>query len=96
MTILLQKLCELYVRDFDLVFQQGSDPVDLFCQQHDARDQRAWLGQVKGFHKEVLLGKKSIKDLRKMGLEYVPDDEPDPATWLPLPVGHLEGKMPRS
>ena len=88
-----RKLCELYMQDFDLVFQQETDPIDLFCQQHDVSDQKKLLAQMKSFYEGILSGKNSLNDLREMGLEYVPSDDLDPAVWLPPLIEHLEGKI---
>ncbi len=38
MARMLPKLCELYIQDFDLIFQEPTDPIDMFCQQYDLED----------------------------------------------------------
>ena len=93
MGTMLQALCELYMQDFDLVFQRETDPIDLFCQQHDARDQKELLARMRRFHEGVLSGENSLNDLRAMGLEYIPGDDPNPAAWLPPLIRHLEKKI---
>ncbi len=56
---MLPKLCELYIQDFDLIFQEPTGPIDMFCQQHDLEDQEALLSELKMFHQEALSGTKS-------------------------------------
>lgn len=41
MTDMLQEHCIRYTQDFDLLFEHDTDPIDLFCQQHDAEQQKA-------------------------------------------------------
>ena len=48
MARMLPKLCELYIQDFDLIFQEPTDPIDMFCQQHDLEDQEALRGVKAG------------------------------------------------
>ena len=93
MNSMLQELCELYTQDFDLVFQPGTDPIDLFCQQHDVQAQEELLQQMKEFHQGILSGTKSVLDLVNMGLEYIPSTERDPRTWLPHLIKYLEGRI---
>lgn len=92
MTI-LEKFCQLYTQDFDLVFERDTDPVDLFCQQHSPQDQMLLLQQLRDFYTGVLAGRKSIRHLESLGLEWAPGDDPDSKTWLPRLIEYLEQKI---
>ncbi len=83
----------LYLQDFDLVFEKDTDPIDMFCQQHDERDQRELLRHLTDFYAGVLLGRRSIRELVAMGLEYMPGDEQHPETWMPRLIQYLEEKL---
>ena|SRR6185437_1594377 len=96
MSTMLQQLCELYTQDFDLIFQRDTDPIDLFCQQHNIQVQTELLSQLKEFYESVLSGRESVRDLINMGLEYVPGAERDPRTWLPPLIKYLEGRIAAS
>ena len=96
MAKMLPKLCELYIQDFDLIFQEATDPIDMFCQQYDLEDQEALLNELKKFYQEALSGTKSIMDLVEMGLEYVPSTERDPRTWLLAVIEYLSAKIAAS
>lgn len=93
MATILEKFCELYTQDFDLVFEQDTDPVDLFCQQHSVQDQMMLLRQLRDFYEGVLVGRKSIRHLASMGLEYIPGNDRDPKVWLPPLIEYLERKI---
>jgi hypothetical protein len=96
MNDMLRELCELYTQDFDLVFQRDTDPVDLFCKQHNLQAQQELLGQLKEFYDGVLSGRNSIGDLVEMGLEYVPEGDRSLASWVPRLIKYLEGKITMS
>jgi len=83
----------LYIQDFDLVFDRDIDPVDLFCQQHDERDQQELLRHLTDFYAGVLSGQRSIQELVDLGLEYVPGDEQHPETWMPRLIERLKERM---
>lgn len=90
---ILQKFCQLYGQDFDLIFDQDTDPIDLFCQQHSLQAQEELLGQLKDFYEGVLPGRNSIRDLVEMGLEYVPEGDRSLRTWMPRLIKYLEEKI---
>jgi hypothetical protein len=96
MAKVLPKLCELYIQDFDLIFQEPTDPIDMFCQRYNLEDQEVLLNELKTFHQEALSGTKSIIDLVEMGLEYVPSTEHDPRAWLPSVIEYLSAKIAES
>ena len=93
MSAMLREFCMLYVQDFDVVFVRDTDPIDLFCQQHSKRAQEELLDELRSFCGDVLAGRKSVLDLVKMGLEYMPGDEQHPETWLPQLVNYLEERI---
>jgi hypothetical protein len=93
MNAMLKTLCELYSQDFDLIFEQDTDPIDMFCEQHSLADQEALLRQMKDFYHGVLLGKNSIRDLVGLGLEYVPEGDRSLRSWMPRLIAYLEGKL---
>jgi CdiI immunity protein len=96
MVRILQELCELYIQDFELVFEEPTDPIDMFCQQHSLEDQEALLNELKKFLQEAVSGTKSIMDLVEMGLEYIPGVDHDPRTWLPALIEYLSAKIAES
>ena len=77
MTDMLQELCIRYAKDFDLLFEHDTNPIDLFCKQRDAEQQRRLLSQLTEFHAGALAGRNSIRDLTSMGMEYIPADQRD-------------------
>ena len=93
MSTMLQELCQLYTQDFDLIFQRDTDPIDLFCQQHNIQAQEELLSQLKEFYEGILSGRKSIRDLINMGLEYTPGTERNPQTWLPPLIEYLDERI---
>ncbi|HEY7578816.1 MAG TPA: hypothetical protein VH855_14575 [Acetobacteraceae bacterium] len=93
---MLPKLYELYIQDFDLIFQEPTGPIDMFCQRYDLQDQEALLNELKKFHQEAVSGTKTIENLVNMGLEYVPSTEHDPGTWLPAVIEYLSAKIAQS
>lgn len=50
----LEEFWRLYNQDFDLIFARDTDPIDLFCQQHNEQVQRALLRELKSFYDGVL------------------------------------------
>ena len=36
----LETLFEMYVQDFDIIFEYDTHPIDLFCKQHTVEEQR--------------------------------------------------------
>lgn len=96
MARMLPKLCELYIQDFDLIFQEPTGPIDMFCQRYDMEDQEALLSELKKFHQQALSGTKSIENLVNMGLEYVPSTDHDPMVWLPAVIEYLSAKIAAS
>ena len=90
---MLRELCMLYVQDFDVVFERDTDPLDLFCKQHNKRAQEHLLNELRSFCSDVLAGRRSVRDLVGMGLEYMPGDEHHPETWLPKLVKYLEERI---
>ncbi len=96
MARMLPKLCELYIQDFDLIFQEPTDPIDMFCQQHDLEDQEVLLNELNKFHQDAISGTKSIENLINMGMEYIPGIEHDPRTWLPALIEYLGAKIAAS
>jgi len=88
----LTELFQLYTQDFDLLYERYTDPIDLFCLQHTPQEQRELLQEMQSFYREILLTTKSTRDLRDLGLEYIPGDDPSPEAWLPLLIGYLETK----
>ena len=93
---MLAEFCGFYMQDHDLLYERNTDPIDDFCGQHNVREQKEALAQLKDFHKAVLSGSKSIDDLLNMGLGYIPGDDPNPATWLPPLIDYLAGKIANS
>jgi hypothetical protein len=92
----LEEFWRLYNQDFDLIFARDTDPIDLFCQQHNEQAQRALLRELNSFYDGVLCGRNSVRDLVKMGLEYVPSDDENPAIWLPPLIDYLAKKIANS
>jgi hypothetical protein len=93
MTTMLRKLCGFYIQDFDLIYERDTDPIDQFCNQHNVREQKEALGQLKDFREGVLAGKKTIRDLDKMGLGYFPSDDQDLEAWLLRVINYLGEKI---
>jgi hypothetical protein len=89
----LEELCQHYSQDFDVIFERETDPIDLFCQQHDRGAQRELLHEMTEFYEGVLSGKKSMLDLINMGLEYVPGNR-ESFTWFLSLIEHLKNKIP--
>jgi hypothetical protein len=89
---LLGELFQLYTQDFDLLYDQYTDPIDIFCLQHNVQEQKELLQEMKILYQEILSGEKSNRDLRNMGLEYIPGDDLSPMAWLPPLIRYLEGK----
>jgi hypothetical protein len=84
----LERLCQHYSQDFDLIFERETDPIDLFCQQHGLEDQRELLREMIAFYEGAVSGKSSLTDLVNMGLEYVPGD-PESFAWLRSLIEYL-------
>ena len=93
MKTMLEELCGFYIQDFDLIYERDTDPIDQFCDQHDIREQKEALGQLKDFRESALAGKKTVRDLVDMGLGYIPNDSQDLETWLPRMIDYLEHKI---
>lgn len=93
MATMLRELCMLYIQDFDVVFERETDPIDLFCEQHSRQAQEQLLDELRRYHADLRSGRRSIKDLVSMGMEYMPGDELQPETWLPHLITYLEEKI---
>ena len=87
---LMRELMIMYVQDFDIVFEEITDPVELFCRQHNARERNQLLIEMKDFYADVLAGKRSARDLIRLGLEYVPHGDWTLRSWFPKLIGYLE------
>jgi len=61
MTRILCKFFELYVQDFDLVFEKATDPIDLFCQQNSRDTQRQLLIELNELRTQIFEGKKTLR-----------------------------------
>ena len=81
------------MQDFDLVFEHVTDPVDLFCSQHDVAEQNHLVAEMKEFYEEVVQGKKSITDLYAKGLEYIPNGDESMRSWFPILIERLESRL---
>jgi hypothetical protein len=93
MTTMLRTLCGFYSQDHDLLYERDTDPIDQFCDQHNVREQKEALGQLKDFRESVLAGKKTIRDLVNMGLEWFPSEDKDLDKWLLRLINYLEAKL---
>ena len=87
----LRTLCGLYVQDFDLIFQQPTDPIDMFCKQNSPQAQNELLREMVDFYQRAQTGERSIKDLIKMGLGYSPSGR-DSLEWFPEAIEYLRAK----
>jgi glucose-6-phosphate isomerase len=93
---MLAELCGFYIQDHDLIYEQDTDPIDQFCEQHNVREQREALAQMKDFREAVLAGKRTLQDLVYMGLGWHPLGGRDLATWLQRLIDYLEAKIANS
>jgi hypothetical protein len=93
MSSLLEELLCMYMQDFELVFVRDTDPIDLFCQQHTSDEQRQLLCEMKELYDGVARGEVALRDIRNMGLEYLPGGEQEPKVWLPRFVEYLQEKV---
>jgi hypothetical protein len=92
MKFLLRELFQLYVQDFDVVYAKDTDPLDYFCQTHDEQDLNQLIDEMKALLIEVTKGVKGIRDIKDMGLEYLPAPNRSPEMWLPDLIEYLQEK----
>jgi len=57
---LMRELMIMYVQDFDIVFEEITDPVELFCRQHNARERNQLLIEMKDFLRRRF-GRKEVR-----------------------------------
>jgi len=93
MSSLLEELFIAYGQDFDLVFTNETEPIDLFCQQHVRAEQKQLISDLEQLHEDVLAGRKTLLDIRSLGLEYVPNGERDASIWLSRFIAHLRMRI---
>jgi hypothetical protein len=93
MSRLIRELFEMYSQDFDLVFSRDTDPIDLFYLQHTSEESNNLLKHMKELYNDILLKKKTINDIKNMGLEYIPEGNRSPEAWLPRLIKYMEDKL---
>jgi hypothetical protein len=93
MSSLLEDFFIMYGQDFDLVFTHDTEPIDLFCQQRTLAEQKQLLLDLEKVREDVLLGKKTLSDIRSLGLESVPNGERDASVWLSRFIAHLRKRI---
>lgn len=89
----MKELCVMYGQDFEFIFSSLTEPVDLYCSQHEIKDQYILLSEMEDFYERSLHGVSSISDLFKMGLEYIPNEDESMRTWFPILIEHLRNKV---
>jgi hypothetical protein len=90
---LLEDLFVWYVQDFDIVFERDTDPIDQFCEQHKKEEQVQLLSELRELYGEVLIGTKTWRDVRALGLEYWPAGLRNPQALLFRLLEHLEARL---
>lgn len=91
MSSYLEALCQHYGQDFDLVFEKDTDPIDLFCRQHDVKAQQELLREMVEFYEGTQCGRNSLADLVSMGLEYRPGNR-ESFDWFRKLIEYLSEK----
>ena len=93
MSNLLEAFFIMYAQDFDLVFTHDTDPIDLFCQQHALGEQRQLSLELRNLYEDVKAGRKTLRDVKNLGLEYLPNGERDVNAWFPRFIEHLRKRL---